>query len=397
MAKEGSSVVRRLARTRAERAERSRPGSAVTRRAPSGRGSRRSCGALERREDQLQRELKRVIQQEQALRDAVAGARRDRCRHLRQEEADLADQAGALGADAVALAKQAAAVVQDRSRRWSSRQPTSRCRRPTCRCRRRTSRRKAANLQTAEGRAPGSAAAGAEPAAAGRAAADRAHERADQGRGRRARNRPSPRQAPERPHGHAGSQGRLAAADQQGRKRRRSSRSIATTAPAATGDGRPGAHAAHVHDPAGDLGDERRRLRRRPDGELRRSRRRDLVATDARDPRGHRSGLRRALDRLSLARRRCPGRRRERPVGRRRLRRPHGGLSMGLGAEPRRPRHRVRDRPDRELRAADDVRRPLRPLDGLPGVPDQPDRASPRGRRRRSAGGGRRSRDRARG
>ena len=43
----------------------------------------------------------------------------------------------------------------------------------------------------------------------------------------------------------------------------------------------------------------------------------------------------------------------------------------------RRSRDRERDGPDRELRAADHVRRPLRPVDGLPGVPDESDRAAP--------------------
>ena len=41
---------------------------------------------------------------------------------------------------------------------------------------------------------------------------------------------------------------------------------------------------------------------------------------------------------------------------------------VGLDADQRRPS-------DRELRAADDVRHPLRPLDGLPGVPAEPGRA----------------------
>ena len=112
LAKERSSVVGRLARTHAdERAVEAR----LRRDPPAPEQSRLEAQlrALERREDQLQRDLERVAQQEQALRmqsEALAKTLQD----LGQEEADLADEAGALGANAVALAKQAATVVQDK-------------------------------------------------------------------------------------------------------------------------------------------------------------------------------------------------------------------------------------------------------------------------------------------
>jgi uncharacterized membrane protein YdfJ with MMPL/SSD domain len=112
LAKTGSTVVRRLARTRAEE----RTVEARLARNPQ-RPERARLEAklrtLQRREDRLQRELDRVIQQEQALR-SQSQALVARSEALRAEEADLADQAGALGAQAVALAKQAAEVVQQK-------------------------------------------------------------------------------------------------------------------------------------------------------------------------------------------------------------------------------------------------------------------------------------------
>jgi uncharacterized membrane protein YdfJ with MMPL/SSD domain len=112
VAKTGSTIVRRLARTRAE----VRGVEARLRRDPRPPERARleaQLRSLERREDRLQRELERVIQQEQALR-TQSQALVASSETLRAEEADLADQAGALGADAVALAKQAAEVVQQK-------------------------------------------------------------------------------------------------------------------------------------------------------------------------------------------------------------------------------------------------------------------------------------------
>jgi len=109
VAKAGSTIVRRLARTRAEeRAVEARLSRGP--RPPEEARLEAKLRSLERREGRLQREHERVIQQEQALRtqsQALVG----RTETLRAEEADLVDQAGALGADAVALAKQAAEVV----------------------------------------------------------------------------------------------------------------------------------------------------------------------------------------------------------------------------------------------------------------------------------------------
>jgi uncharacterized membrane protein YdfJ with MMPL/SSD domain len=110
VAKAGSTIVRRLARTRAEE----RGVEARLRRdlrAPERARLETQLRSLQRREDRLQRELERVIQHEQALR-TQSQALVARSETLRAEEANLADQAGALGADAVALAKQAAEVVQ---------------------------------------------------------------------------------------------------------------------------------------------------------------------------------------------------------------------------------------------------------------------------------------------
>ena len=79
-------------------------------------------------------------------------------------------------------------------------------------------------------------------------------------------------------------------------------------------------------------------------------------------------------------------------LGARRIRRPH---ARGAGGPPARPHGPRPHRPDRNLRATDRVRDPLRPLDGLHGVPDEPDpggaRPRPRRRGRRSSTGSRRS------
>jgi uncharacterized membrane protein YdfJ with MMPL/SSD domain len=112
LAKTGSSVVRRLARTRAEE----RVVEARLRRGPRAPERARleaRLRSLQRREDRLQRELDRVVQQEQAL-HSQSQALVARAQNLRTQEADLADQAGALGADAASLAKQAAATVQQK-------------------------------------------------------------------------------------------------------------------------------------------------------------------------------------------------------------------------------------------------------------------------------------------
>ena len=70
--------------------------------------------------------------------------------------------------------------------------------------------------------------------------------------------------------------------------------------------------------------------------------------------------------RLPLDRRAAHGWAHEPALGGRRLRHPHVRLPGGPRREADRPRRRD---PDRQLRAAPDVRDPLRALDGLPGVP----------------------------
>jgi uncharacterized membrane protein YdfJ with MMPL/SSD domain len=112
LARTGSTVVRRLARTRAEeRTVEARL--ARNPRPPERTRLEAKLRSLQRREDRLQRELDRVIQEEQALR-SQSQALVARSTALRAEEADLVDQAGALGARAVALAKQAADVVRQK-------------------------------------------------------------------------------------------------------------------------------------------------------------------------------------------------------------------------------------------------------------------------------------------
>ncbi len=93
--------------------------------------------------------------------------------------------------------------------------------------------------------------------------------------------------------------------------------------------------------------------------------------------------------RLPLAARPAQGGGDEPALDRRRLRRPHRGLPVGLGRVADRAR---RSDPDRQLRAAADVRDPLRALDGLRGLPDDRDQRALPGRRRRAPRRGRRTR-----
>ena len=141
--------------------------------------------------------------------------------------------------------------------------------------------------------------------------------------------------------------------------------------------------------PAALQGTGRRRLRRRPDRRLHRPRHADhrQAAADDRDRR--RAQLHRPAARLPLAAGADQGGGDEPALGRRRLRRRHRRLPARLGLLADRPRPLD---PDRQLRAAADVRDPLRPLDGLRGLPAHPDaRALPR-ERRREGGGDRRPR-----
>ncbi len=373
LAKEGSAVVRELARTRAEE----RTIEARLRRDPPAPEKARleaRLQVLERREDELQRELERVIQQEQALRTQTQQLIAT-TQELRQEEADLVDQAGELGADAVALGKQAEAAVEQKQKlvqQASDLQVEA----AGLQVQAANLQTQAANLQTQKVELEGQEQqAQTQKQQAEQLQTELTNEVTKAGGDERGTD---PRLV-KLQDGLGTTLGVLVVSPPRLNEDGNAVvfTVIPTTAPADTETADLVRTLAHVHDPAGDSGHGCRRLRRRPDRELRRSRVRDLLTAAARDPRGDPPELRRAPHGVPLARRRRPGGCRQRPVGRRGLRCPDGGVPVGLGAEPRRPGHGQRRQPDRELRAADDVRRPLRVVDGLPGVPDQPDRAPP--------------------
>ena len=179
VAKTATTVTRRLARTRAEE----RATEARLRRGPRPPEQARleaELRSLERREDRLQQEFERVIQQEQALRrqssgarltgrgPARAGGRPDLPGREAERRCDGSREGGGDGRPAEADARGAGGRPPGGSRR-----PADAGSEPAD---------AGGELADAEGRAAGAAAAGAEPTAAGRAAADRADERADQGR-----------------------------------------------------------------------------------------------------------------------------------------------------------------------------------------------------------------------
>ena len=117
------------------------------------------------------------------------------------------------------------------------------------------------------------------------------------------------------------------------------------------------------------LGIERRVHRHRPP---------DLLARAVVPALHHRHHVPRAGDGVPLGRDRGQGGADDAALGAGRVRRPDARRP----ARPRHGDHRPRPhRADRELRAADRVRDPLRALDGLRGVPDEPD---PRGARARA-------------
>ena len=139
-------------------------------------------------------------------------------------------------------------------------------------------------------------------------------------------------------------------------------------------DRRPGRRPARRRrSPTALEGTKAQLLRRRPDRRLHRPRDADRrqAAADDRDRR--RAQLHRPADRLPLAAGADQGGGDEPDLGRRRLRRRHRRLParLGLVADRARPRD-----PDRQLRAAADVRDPLRALDGLRGLPADADAAS---------------------
>ena len=222
------------------------------------------------------------MQQEQALRtqsEALVAT----LQRLRQEEADVADEAGALGADAVALAKQAETVVQ---------------RKQTLVEQAADLQVQAANLQVQAG-PPDAGGESADPE--GRAPGQQQQAQSQQQQAEQLQTTltneltkagdergTDPRLVKLQNDLTATLGVKVSPPHQQGWQRR-DFHGHRHHCSGCDGDGRPGPHAAHVHNPAGDVGDECRCVRGRPDRELRRSRQRDLVAADARDPRGHRS------------------------------------------------------------------------------------------------------------
>ena len=144
-----------------------------------------------------------------------------------------------------------------------------------------------------------------------------------------------------------------------------------------------------------------RRLRRRLDREQRRPGGRDLepaAAGDHHDPAAQHAG---AAGRVPLAADPAAGGGNQPADRAGRVRHRHRVLPVGLGHRHHRRRDHGRLGADRQLRAADDVRDPVRPEHGLPGVPALVRRPLPRGgrgrpqlRRRRPARRGARDRRR---
>ena len=122
-------------------------------------------------------------------------------------------------------------------------------------------------------------------------------------------------------------------------------------------------------------GQRRGRLRLGPERRFHRHRRPDHGAAAALPALHHRRHIHRARDGVPVDRRladRCGD---HDPVGVRRVRRAHARLPGGVPAR----RHGSRpDRPDRDVRAADRVRDPVRPLHGLHRLPHEPDQGGAR-------------------
>ena len=122
------------------------------------------------------------------------------------------------------------------------------------------------------------------------------------------------------------------------------------------------------------------RLRLGADGRLQGHRRADHGAAAAVPALHHRRHVHRAGDGLPVDRDLADGGGHDDHVRVRRLRRPH---ARGPGGPPDGPDRARPDGADRDVRAADRVRDPLRPLDGLHGLPDEPDPGGARERSRR--------------
>ncbi len=139
-------------------------------------------------------------------------------------------------------------------------------------------------------------------------------------------------------------------------------------------------------------GSARARIRVRVERRLHRHRESDLLARSLVPALHHRGHVPSPHDGVPFCRRRGQGGADHTRLGARRLRR----VDARRATRPRHPAHRPRPhRADRELRAPDRIRDPLRPVDGLRGVPDEPDPRGARARERHGQGSeGRRRRRR---
>ena len=160
-------------------------------------------------------------------------------------------------------------------------------------------------------------------------------------------------------------------AERQRRRRRRHRHVIPHVG--AAGRRRPPTLIHRIRDEIAPDADGDRHLRRRPDRHVHRHVRPGGRAPAVVHRRHRRPVVPAAGGRVPLDPRAAQGRADEPAVDRRRLRRRRGGVPVGLGQGPHRPRV---DRADRLVRADVHVRHPLRPVDGLRGVPALP---GPRG------------------
>ncbi len=213
-------------------------------------------------------------------------------------------------------------------------------------------------------------------AAAGREVARSARPDAHEGRRRRSRHRPPAREAPGRPDRREGRHAGSTALDLEHRQRGDVHRDREHGTLGAC-HGRPRAPPALDRDP-GEFGGGRHGVRRRLDRLQRRPGGRDLGPPAARDRHDPVAQHARAARGVPLGAHPDPGGDHELPHGHGRVRHPDRRLPVGLGHRLRGHRHHGLERPDRELRAAHDVRRALRAEHGLPGVPALVRRPLPR-------------------
>ena len=322
--------------------------------------------------ERLTRRLEEIDDAEQALRaeeQRVEHARRQnerRARDLSRRAARLRERASGLGAEAVALSEAAAAATAEAASVELSMGSLRQAATDTL--------TEAASLEQQAADLEGLQQKAKRQQQQGGAAPAGADEGADPGGGRRPGHRSPPGRPPEGAHRHDRRQRRLTSGDQRIRQGR-GVHGDPDHGPGRRRDGGPRRHLPRVRDPRVDRRHRRRGARRRADRELRRPRLRDLGDPGAGDRRRRRARLPRPADGLPLGAGRRPGGDRERALGDRGVRRRDPGLPGGVGHVAGRARDGERHRPDRELRAADHVRGPVRALDGLPGVPDEPDRA----------------------